>query len=101
MSKIAYDGEIARQAAGRIDTLADSLAAQLQQRRDSLSPVAAALDPVSGHTAATLTTVSDSFADSYGSGVTELRKIAANLRAHADLAVATEDDTVALFTPLG
>ncbi|QIS02302.1 PE domain-containing protein [Nocardia brasiliensis] len=100
MSRIAFDGELARAAAGRLDTLADGLDAALHRRRDALGPAAAALDPVSRQTAQTIGAVGGSFQESYASGVGELRKIAANLRAHADLAVVADDDVVDSFKPL-
>lgn len=100
MSQISYDGEIARLAAGRLDSLADSLVATMHRRGDALDPVAAALDPVSRATALSLGAVGGSFQESYASGVGELRQIAANLRAHAALAAGSDDDAVDSFTSL-
>ncbi|MFI9504702.1 PE domain-containing protein [Nocardia sp. NPDC052566] len=100
MSQIAFDGELARLAAGRLDTLADGLEGAMHRRGDALSPVAAALDPVSRQTAQTIGAVGGSFQDSYRSGVGELRKIAANLRAHADLTAVADGDVVDSFKPL-
>lgn len=100
MSQIAFDGELARLAAGRLDTLADGLEGTLHRRGAALGPAPAALDPVSRRTAQTLGTVGESFQESYRSGVGELRKIAANLRTHADLAAVADDDVVDSFKPL-
>ncbi|QBS43430.1 PE domain-containing protein [Nocardia sp. CS682] len=100
MGQIAFDGELARLAAGRLDTLADGLEGTLHRRGDALSPAAAGLDPVSRQTAQTIGAVGGSFQESYLSGVGELRKIAANLRSHADLAAVADGDVVDSFKPL-
>ncbi|WP_019931128.1 PE domain-containing protein [Nocardia sp. BMG111209] len=100
MSKIAFDHELARQAAGRLDALADELEAGLTHAGHSLSPAAAAVDPVSDRTGDTLDTVGSSFRDSYLSGVRELRKIAANMRAHSDSFGDTDSDAVDTFRGL-
>lgn len=83
MNKLAFDHELARQAAGRLDALADQLEQRLHDTNAALSPAAAALDPVSLHTARTLDQVAVSFQQSYLTGPHELRKIAANLRTHS------------------
>ncbi|MFI5779334.1 PE family protein [Nocardia sp. NPDC051570] len=100
MSRIAFDHELARLAAGRLDALADGLEGGLRDRSPALHPVAAALDPVSVRTAQTLDEVGTSFRQSYLSGVGELRKIAANLRSHADLHEGSDNDSVQMFQPL-
>ncbi|MFE9789614.1 PE domain-containing protein [Nocardia salmonicida] len=100
MSNIAIDHELARLAAGRLDMLADGIEDTLRQRATSLRPISAAADPVSRHTAQTLRQVSGSFEESYLSGAGELRKIAANLRSHADLVTDSDDDAVQSFQRL-
>ncbi|TCJ97754.1 PE family protein [Nocardia alba] len=100
MSRIEIDHELARTAAGRLDQLADGLEGSLRLRTASLSPVAAALDPVSRTTAQTIGTVGDSFQQSYAGGIEQLRQVAANLRAHAVLVESTEDDGSDLFRSL-
>ncbi|WP_330179060.1 PE domain-containing protein [Nocardia sp. NBC_01503] len=100
MSRIAFDHELARQAAGRLDLLADGLEGGLRNSSASLSPVAAAQDPVSRRTSLSIDEVGVSFRQSYLGGVGELRKIAANLRAHADLHEGAGNDVVDAFKPL-
>ncbi|MCX4093080.1 PE domain-containing protein [Nocardia sp. alder85J] len=100
MSKIAFDHELARQAAGRLDSLADQLESGMTGAGGSLNPAAAALDAVSATTGDTLDSVGSSFRDSYLTGVTELRKIAANMRAHSDSFGDTDTDAVDSFRGL-
>ncbi|MGC4994613.1 PE domain-containing protein [Nocardia salmonicida] len=100
MSSIAIDHELARMAAVRLDMLADGLESGLTHRATALRPVSAAADPVSRHTAQTLQHVSGSFEESYSGGIGELRKIAANLRSHADLVGNSDDDAVQSFQRL-
>jgi hypothetical protein len=100
MSHVAFDHGLARLAAGRLDTLADSLEGQMNDSVPALHPAAPALDPVSNRTSQTLGNVSVMFRQSYLSGVHELRKIAANLRTHADLHESTEGDSADFFRPL-
>ncbi|MQY24971.1 PE domain-containing protein [Nocardia aurantia] len=100
MSKIAFDHELAKQAAGRLDALADELEAGLANAGHSLGPAPAAIDPVSARTGDTLDEVGGSFRDSYLSGVRELRKIAANMRAHSDSFGDTDSDAVDVFRGL-
>ncbi|MEU6833569.1 PE domain-containing protein [Nocardia beijingensis] len=100
MSSIAIDQQLARMAAGRLDMLADDLEGGLLQRSDALRPVPAAADPVSRHTAQVLRQVSASFEQSCLGGVGELRKIAANLRSHADLVGNSDDDAMESFQRL-
>ncbi|MEU2036289.1 PE domain-containing protein [Nocardia amamiensis] len=100
MSSIAIDHELARMAAGRLDMLADGLESGLLQRGDALRPVPGAADPVSRHTAQVLRQVSGSFEQSYLGGIGELRKIAANLRSHADLVGDSDDEAVQSFQRL-
>jgi uncharacterized protein YukE len=100
VNKTAFDHELARQAAGRLDTLADQLEGSLRDTQISLSPAAAALDRVSVHTGQTFDRVGDSFQQSYRTGVLELRKIAANLRSHSDSFGDTDDQAVDAFHAL-
>ncbi|MBU3065404.1 PE family protein [Nocardia sp. NEAU-G5] len=100
MSKLAFDHELARQAAGRLDTLADRLEGSLRDAQISLRPAAAANDRVSLHTGQTFDQVGDSFQQSYRTGVHELRKIAANLRSHSDSFGDTDDQSVEAFRGL-
>ncbi|WP_216897437.1 PE domain-containing protein [Nocardia alni] len=100
MNKLAFDHELARQAAGRLDALADQLEDRLRDAQPSLGPAHAALDPVSLHTARTFDQVGGSFQESYRTGTHELRKIAANLRAHSDSFGDTDDQAVDAFHAL-
>ena len=100
MSDIAFDHGLARMAAGRLDILADSLEGRMNDSVPMLHPAASALDPVSTRSAQTLGDVGGSFRQSYLSGVHELRKIAANLRTHADLHENAEGDSADFFRPL-
>ncbi|MBU3068082.1 PE domain-containing protein [Nocardia sp. NEAU-G5] len=100
MSRIAFDHGLARIAAGRLDNLADVLEGRMTDSAHTLHPAAGGLDPVSTRTAQTLGVVGVSFRDSYLSGVHELRKIAANLRTHADTHENTDGDAAGLFGPL-
>lgn len=97
MSHVAIDQELARLAAGRLDSLADGLEGGMQDSYAALRPAAAGLDPVSIRTSQTFSEVGGSFRESYLSGVRELRKIAANLRSHADLAEGAESNNAQLF----
>jgi uncharacterized protein YukE len=100
VNKLTFDHELARQAAGRLDTLADRLEGTLRDAQISLHPAAAALDPVSRHTGQTFDQVGGSFQQSYRTGVHELRKIAANLRSHSDAFGDTDDQSVDAFRSL-
>jgi hypothetical protein len=100
MSKIAFDHELAKQAAGRLDALADQLESDLNGAGHALHPAPAAVDAVSAQTGDTLDEVGGSFRDSYLSGVRELRKIAANMRAHSDSFGDTDSDAVDSFRGL-
>ncbi|MQY22483.1 PE domain-containing protein [Nocardia macrotermitis] len=100
MNKLAFDHEMARETASRLDSLADRLDGQLHDAQPALGPAAAALDPVSVATARTLHEVGASFRESYRTGPHELRKIAANLRAHADSFGNADGETVDAFRAL-
>ncbi|WP_067667025.1 PE domain-containing protein [Nocardia miyunensis] len=100
MNKLAFDHELARQAAGRLDSLADQLEGRLRDSHPSLSPATAALDPVSRHVAGTFDRVGDSFQQSYLTGANELRKIAANLRTHSNSFGDTDNEAVDAFRAL-
>ncbi|MBU3065197.1 PE domain-containing protein [Nocardia sp. NEAU-G5] len=97
MSKFAFDHDLARHAAGRLDTLADLLEGDLHHSQAALGPAAPAHDPVSLQVALTLDQVGDSFRQAYRSGVHELRKIAANMRAHSDSFADSEDQSADAF----
>ncbi|RJO72100.1 PE family protein [Nocardia panacis] len=81
---VSFDPAAARDAAFRLDELADRLDTQLKDGAPSLAVAAAGTDEVSLHAARTMSEVAASYGDSAGAGVLELRKLAAAFRAQAD-----------------
>ncbi|MXP20566.1 PE domain-containing protein [Gordonia sp. HNM0687] len=84
-------------AAGRLDRLAERLETSLASAVPALSVPAAGRDEVSQVSAASFTSVAETFASDSAKGVEELRKIAAVLRAQADGYARGEDDAAAGF----
>lgn len=84
-------------AAGRLDRLAERLETSLTTAVPALSVPAAGRDEVSHVSAASFTSVAETFAADSAKGVEELRKIAAVLRAQADGYARGEDDAAAGF----
>ncbi|MBY4573646.1 PE family protein [Gordonia paraffinivorans] len=70
-------------AAAELDKIADRLESTLVGTRDALSVPAQGRDEVSLAAAASFTTVAEKFGQDTASGVLEMRKIAATLRAQA------------------
>lgn len=83
MCSVQFDHDMAQQAAERLDSLADLLERNLRDNGHALTLVPAGIDAVSQHAVQTFNHVAVSYQHSYGQGVHELRKLAANLRSHA------------------
>ncbi|MEO9329833.1 PE family protein [Gordonia aurantiaca] len=84
-------------AAGELDKIADRLELALAGARDSLSVPAQGRDEVSVAAAASFTTVAEKFGQDTASGVLELRKIAATLRAQASGLIDTDAEAASAF----
>jgi len=87
-------------AAERLDALADRLDGNLRQSSRSMTVVPAAVDEVSQRAARTFNDVSADYQRGYAAGVHELRKLAANLRSHAQTVGYSEADNAAGFRKL-
>jgi hypothetical protein len=74
----------------------DALAARVEKLMATESPnlvaIAPGRDEVSQHVAETLNAVQASFSDSADRGVTEMREVAATLRAHTDNIIAADQE---------
>ncbi|MBO0853862.1 MAG: PE family protein [Nocardia sp.] len=94
-----FDPATAARTAADLDALADRLAVGLRVDGPALSVPAPGADPVSRHTATTLTDVAASFESASDKGVLEMRKLAATLRAQAHgLSRMDSDNAVELGT---
>lgn len=82
-SRLNVDPDELIRAATELDRLADRLGSALAQHLPTLSVASAGRDEVSTVAAQTLTAVGADFAAATAAGVSELRKIAAVLRAQA------------------
>ncbi len=82
-------------AAADLDKLADRLETTLGVSDTGLATPAAGRDEVSSTAAASFTAVTERFRSDAGSGVLELRKIAATLRAQATGYVRIDDEVTA------
>lgn len=100
MRGVEFDEALARQAAERLDGLADQLDRNYRNSGPALALVPAGIDAVSRHAVATFDGVAKSYAGAYGSGVHELRKLAANLRQHAHTFVSAEVDSANALSAL-
>ncbi|WP_067695643.1 PE family protein [Nocardia jejuensis] len=78
---VRFDSATALAAASQLDALADRLENGMTIEQAKLSIAPAGSDEVSARAAQTLNTVAASFQQSGGSGVDEVRKLAATLRA--------------------
>ncbi|MFE3188699.1 PE family protein [Nocardia sp. NPDC059240] len=78
---LRFDQSTALSAAAQLDALADRIAGGLAVEQVKLNLTPAGADEVSVQAAQTLTSVAASFVQSGGDGVTELRSLAATLRA--------------------
>ncbi|MEV6771256.1 PE family protein [Nocardia sp. NPDC051030] len=100
MGSVRFDAAAALSAAADLDALADRLEAALSADQPALTVSAAGADEVSVQAASTLTEVGASFADQTGLGVTELRKLAAAVRAQTSTFNQVETDSTTDFTNL-
>lgn len=91
---VRFDAVAARDAATRLDGLADRLEEQLRTGEPSLQVAPAGLDEVSLRAAQTMTGVAISFSESASAGVLELRKLAALLRSQVQEFGRAEADNV-------
>ncbi|MEU0540306.1 PE family protein [Nocardia sp. NPDC005978] len=80
---VRFDATTALSAAAQLDALADRIESSLGEEQSKLGFVSAGADQVSVRAAQTLTAVADSFGVSTGAGVTEVRQLAAALRAQS------------------
>jgi hypothetical protein len=79
-------------ATKQLDQLASRLENVMTSEARNLVVMAPARDEVSGRVASTLNDVHTTFAKTADQGGTEIREIAATLRAHNDHIVAAEED---------
>ncbi|MER7453411.1 PE family protein [Nocardia beijingensis] len=92
---VQFDPVAARSAAARLDDLADRLESDLHASDLALRVVPASIDEVSERAASTMNEVAASYSDSASTGILELRKLAATLRAQADRFGRSEAESVA------
>ncbi|AYF77058.1 PE domain-containing protein [Nocardia yunnanensis] len=97
---VRFDADAVRAAAADLDAMADRLEHALGADGQALAVPAAGSDAVSLAAADTLTSVGASFVAQSGSGVDELRKLAALVRGQADAFGQVEVDNSADFTNL-
>jgi hypothetical protein len=83
MGSVQFDQAMARQAAQRLDSLADLLDRNFHDHSHALALMPAGVDAVSERAVQTFNHVAASYHHSYTQGARELRKLAANLRSHA------------------
>jgi uncharacterized protein YukE len=100
MGAVEFDEALARQAAERLDGLADTLDRNYRNNGQALTPASAGIDDVSRHAAQTFDGVAESYASAYGNGVHELRKLAANLRSHVRTFASAEADSAGALSAL-
>jgi PE family len=79
-------------AAGQLDALADRIDKVMAAEAPNLTVVASGRDEVSQRVASTLNDVHTNFVTSTGAGSTEVREIAATLRAHTQNVMEAEQD---------
>ncbi|MGF6889170.1 hypothetical protein ABIA39_008544 [Nocardia sp. GAS34] len=92
---VQFDPVAARNAAVRLDGLADRLEGDLRTNDVALRVAPAGVDEVSARAAGTMNDVAASYSDSASAGVLELHKLAATLRAQADRFGRSEAESVA------
>lgn len=80
---VRFDATTALSAAAQLDALADRIESGFNNEQSKLGFVAAGADEVSVRAAETLGAVAASFGVSSGAGVTEVRQLAAALRAQS------------------
>ncbi|MGW4242998.1 PE family protein [Nocardia sp. NPDC004722] len=97
---VRFDAETVRAAAADLEAMADRLETALGADSQALSVPAAGSDAVSLAAADTLTSVGGSFVTQGGSGVDELRKLAAVVRSQADAFGQAEVDSSTDFMNL-
>jgi hypothetical protein len=94
---VRFDAAATRDAAIRLDGLADRLENELRAGEVSLKIAPAGIDEVSLRAAQTMSDVAGSYTDSAAAGVHELRKLAATLRTQAHQFDRSEGDSVESF----
>ncbi|MFE3188738.1 PE family protein [Nocardia sp. NPDC059240] len=97
---VRFDADTVLSAAADLDAMADRLEAALGAEGHALSVPAAGSDKVSLAAADTLTSVGTSFVAQTGSGVDELRKLAALVRGQANAFGQVEVDNATDFMNL-
>ncbi|MFE9321088.1 PE domain-containing protein [Nocardia sp. NPDC052278] len=90
----------ADRVATRLDALADRLDHTLSGTYGALSPAPAGADAVSARAAKTFEDVGDGFRQTYAGGVYEVRKLAAQMRFHAQSFRSVDALNVTLFDGL-
>ncbi|WP_019926185.1 PE family protein [Nocardia sp. BMG111209] len=95
-----FDPVRADRAAADLDALADRLDVDLRVRRPALAVSAPGTDEVSRRAALTLSEVAADYGDRAASGVLELRKLAATLRAQSRSLAGMESDNAAALGAL-
>ncbi|WP_406236328.1 PE domain-containing protein [Nocardia sp. NBC_01009] len=94
---VVFDPVAARNAAVRLDGLADRLERDLRSGATSLTIPSAGLDEVSVRAAQTMSDVASSYTESASAGILEIRKLAATLRTQAAQFGRAESDSAADF----
>ncbi|WP_227998549.1 PE family protein [Nocardia australiensis] len=94
---VMFDPVAARDAAVRLDGMADRLERELRDSEVSLSVPPAGTDEVSARAAQTMNDVAASYTQSASAGILELRKLAATLRTQVNQFGRSESDSVADF----
>ncbi|MFB8002168.1 PE family protein [Nocardia sp. NPDC056000] len=94
---VRFDASSALQAAMQLDALADRIANGLSAEQTKLEIAPAGADEVSTRAAQTLNSVAASFQTSGGTGVDEVRKLAAALRAQVGQYTSVEEQSVLGF----
>ncbi|MET8872184.1 PE family protein [Nocardia sp. NPDC004604] len=97
---VEFDSVAADRVAARLDALADRLDRTLSGTHCALSPAPAGVDAVSATAAESFGDVGEGFQQSYAGGVYELRKLAAQMRSHAQSFRSVDALNVALFDGL-
>lgn len=95
---ISFDATSALAVASQLDALADRLAGGMSIEQAKLAIAPAGSDEVSVRAAQSLNAVAASFQQSGGTGVDEVRKLAAVLRAQSTQFTRSEDENALGFT---
>ncbi|MEV0293226.1 PE family protein [Nocardia sp. NPDC050710] len=98
---VQFDPKAARDAALRLDGLADRLEQGVRDGENPLQVAPAGTDEVSLRAAQTMTDVATSYLAGADSGIHELRKLAAQLRSQVDQFGRAESESVTDFGGAG